>query len=94
MIHLTFHDAGTLAVRGGYEHRATLKALATYPEVQWSGEHRCWLVDARLYDKLAGWLGHEFAPLSDEFLRKLPPPADAPGAPAKRRFNPKSGRGS
>lgn len=73
VIHLTL--AGKrITVRSEYKHRDAIKALAAWPDVKWLPERKVWSIDARLYDKLAGACGADFAPLTMEFLAALPPP--------------------
>jgi len=72
MLTLSHFDARYIAIKGGYEHRNTIKALAPYPDVKWAAEAGVWLVEACMWDKLVTYLGAHFAPLSYEFLCALP----------------------
>ena len=84
MILIEHHDARYLAVHAEYRHKDAIKLLADYPDVCWSPEARCWLVDNRLWDELVLALGPWIAPLPVEFWMTFTPYEPPPTTPRRR----------
>ena len=77
MITLTLFDETHIALRNAWPHKDAIKALAPYPDVQWNGEAKAWLIDVGLLDKLFTYLGDSIAPASVAFWCECPLPTQA-----------------
>jgi hypothetical protein len=77
MITLALHNETHIALRNSYQHKDAIKALASYPDVQWSGDVKAWLIDVGLLDKLYDTLGDSIAPASPAFWCECPLPTQA-----------------
>lgn len=75
MITLALHSETHIALRNAYEFRTQIKALASYPDVQWSADVKAWLLDVGLLNKLYETLGDSIAPASPSFWMQCPLPA-------------------
>ena len=74
MITLALHSETHIALRNAYEFRTQIKALASYPDVQWSADTGAWLLDVGLLNKLYETLGAYIAPASPSFWMQCPLP--------------------
>ena len=72
MITLALHSETHIALRNAYEFRTQIKALASYPDVQWSADAKAWLIDVGLMEKLYETLGDSIAPASPSFWMQCP----------------------
>lgn len=89
MIELRHHDPQYIALRNCYQHRAAIKALGDYPDVQWHPATQAWLVDNRLWDDLVAVLGKWFGPAPVSFWMEFTPytpPASTPRRRSKRQI--------
>ena len=77
MITLTLFDDTHIALRNAWPHKDAIKSLAAYPDVQWNGEAKAWLLDVGLLDKLYTYLGDAIAPASPAFWCECPLPMPA-----------------
>ena len=77
MITLALFDDTHIALRNAWPHKDTIKSLAAYPDVQWNGEAKAWLLDVGLLDKLYTYLGDAIAPASVSFWCECPLPTQA-----------------
>ena len=77
MITLTLHSDTHIALRNAWPHKDAIKQLAAYPDVQWNGEAKAWLIDVGLLDKLYTYLGDAIAPASVAFWCECPLPTQA-----------------
>ena len=77
MITLTLFDDTHIALRNAWPHKDAIKSLAAYPDVQWNGEAKAWLIDVGLLDKLYTYLGDAIAPASVSFWCECPLPLPA-----------------
>ena len=77
MITLTLFNETHIALRNAWPHKDAIKALAGYPDVQWNGEAKAWLLDVGLLDKLYTYLGVAIAPASVAFWCECPLPTQA-----------------
>ena len=77
MITLALFDDTHIALRNAWPHKDAIKALAGYPDVQWNGEAKAWLIDVGLIDKLYTYLGDSIAPASVSFWCECPLPTQA-----------------
>jgi hypothetical protein len=77
MLTLTLHSDTHIALRNCYAERDAIKSLAAYPDVQWNGEAKAWLIDVGLIDKLYTYLGDAIAPASVAFWCECPLPTQA-----------------
>ena len=77
MITLALFDDTHIALRNAWPHKDAIKALAPYPDVQWNGEAKAWLIDVGLIDKLYTYLGDAIAPASVAFWCECPLPLPA-----------------
>lgn len=76
---ITLHlfDETYIALRGCYEHKETLKTIASQPDLLWSAEAGAWLLDVALMDRLYLYLGDYIAPASVAFWCECPLPTQA-----------------
>ena len=72
MITLALHSETHIALRNAYDFRTQIKALASYPDVQWSADAGAWLIDVALLFKLYETLGAYIAPASPSFWMQCP----------------------
>jgi len=72
MITLALHSETHIALRNAYEFRTQIKALASYPDVQWSADAKAWLIDVGLMENLYETLGDSIAPASPSFWMQCP----------------------
>ena len=77
MITLALFNDTHIALRNAWPHKDTIKSLAAYPDVQWNGEAKAWLLDVGLLDKLYTYLGDAIAPASVAFWCECPLPTQA-----------------
>ena len=77
MITLALFDDTHIALRNAWPHKDAIKQLAAYPDVQWNGEAKAWLIDVGLLDKLYTYLGDSIAPASPAFWCECPLPTQA-----------------
>ncbi len=77
MITLHLHDETHISLQSDFRHKDAIKALAGYPDVQWNGEAKAWLIDVGLLDKLYTYLGDSIAPASPAFWCECPLPTQA-----------------
>ncbi len=84
MITLALHSETHIALRNAYEFRTQIKALASYPDVQWGPEAKAWLLDVGLLDKLYETLGDSIAPASPAFWLACPLPTPIVAHKARR----------
>ena len=77
MITLTLFNDTHIALRNAWPHKDAIKQLAAYPDVQWNGEAKAWLLDVGLIDKLYTYLGDSIAPASPAFWCECPLPTQA-----------------
>ena len=77
MITLALFDDTHVALRNAWPHKDAIKQLAAYPDVQWNGEAKAWLIDVGLLDKLYTYLGDAIAPASVAFWCECPLPTQA-----------------
>ena len=74
MITLALYNETHIALRNAYEFRTQIKALASYPDVQWGADVKAWLLDVGLLNKLYETLGDSIAPASPAFWLACPLP--------------------
>ena len=74
MITLALFNETHIALRNAWQHKDAIKALAPYPDVQWNGEAKAWLLDVGLLNKLYETLGAYIAPASPSFWMQCPLP--------------------
>ena len=84
MITLALHSETHIALRNAYEFRTQIKALASYPDVQWSADTGAWLLDVGLLNKLYETLGDSIAPASPSFWLACPLPTPIVAHKARR----------
>ena len=84
MITLTLHSDTHIALRNSYQHKDAIKALASYPDVQWSADAGAWLIDVALLGKLYETLGAYIAPASVDFWCECPLYVQRPVQPRRR----------
>jgi len=84
MITLALHSETHIALRNSYQHKDAIKALASYPDVQWGPEAKAWLLDVGLLDKLYETLGDSIAPASPSFWMQCPLPTPIVAQPRRR----------
>ena len=84
MITLTLHSDTHIALRNSYQHKDAIKALASYPDVQWGAEAKAWLIDVALLFKLYETLGDSIAPASPSFWMQCPLPTPIVAHKARR----------
>jgi len=84
MITLALHDATHIALRNAYDFRTQIKALASYPDVQWGPDAKAWLIDVGLLNKLYETLGDSIAPASPSFWLACPLPTPIVAHKARR----------
>ena len=84
MITLALHNETHIALRNSYQHKDAIKALASYPDVQWGAEAKAWLLDVGLLDKLYETLGDSIAPASPAFWLACPLPTPIVAHKARR----------
>ena len=83
MITLALHSDTHIALRGSFDYRAEIKALAPPPDVRWCAEAKAWLLHVALLDKLFFYLGDSVAPASVDFWCTCPLPVAA--QPVRKR---------
>ena len=84
MITLALFDDTHIALRNAWPHKDAIKQLAAYPDVQWNGEAKAWLIDVGLLDKLYTYLGDSIAPASPAFWLACPLPTPIVAHKARR----------
>jgi len=84
MITLALHSETHIALRNSYQHKDAIKALASYPDVQWGAEAKAWLIDVGLMEKLYETLGDSIAPASPSFWMQCPLPTPIVAHKARR----------
>ena len=84
MITLALFDDTHIALRNAWPHKDAIKSLAAYPDVQWNGEAKAWLIDVGLLDKLYETLGDSIAPASPAFWLACPLPTPIVAHKARR----------
>ena len=84
MITLALHNETHIALRNSYQHKDAIKALASYPDVQWGAEAKAWLIDVALLFKLYETLGAYIAPASPSFWMQCPLPTPIVAHKARR----------
>ena len=84
MITLALHSETHIALRNSYQHKDAIKALASYPDVQWSADAGAWLLDVGLLNKLYETLGAYIAPASPSFWLACPLPTPIVAHKARR----------
>ena len=84
MITLALHDETHIALRNAYEFKAQIKAMAPYPDVQWSADAGAWLLHVGLLGKLYETLGDSIAPASPSFWVQCPLPTPIVVQPRRR----------
>ena len=84
MITLALHSETHIALRNSYQHKDAIKALASYPDVQWSADAGAWLLDVGLLPKLYETLGAYIAPASPSFWMQCPLPTPIVAHKARR----------
>ena len=84
MITLTLFDDTHIALRNAWPHKDAIKALASYPDVQWGPEAKAWLLDVGLLPKLYETLGDSIAPASPSFWLQCPLPTPIVAQPRRR----------
>ena len=84
MITLALHSDTHIALRNAYEFKAQIKAMAPYPDVQWSADAGAWLLDVGLLNKLYETLGAYIAPASPSFWMQCPLPTPIVAHKARR----------
>jgi hypothetical protein len=84
MITLALHSETHIALRNSYQHKDAIKALASYPDVQWSADAGAWLIDVALLPKLYETLGDSIAPASPAFWLACPLPTPIVAHKARR----------
>ncbi len=84
MITLALHSETHIALRNSYQHKDAIKALASYPDVQWGAEAKAWLIDVALLFKLYETLGAYIAPASPSFWMQCPLPTPIVVQPRRR----------
>ncbi len=84
MITLALHSETHIALRNAYEFKAQIKAMAPYPDVQWSADAGAWLIDVGLLDKLYETLGAYIAPAAPVFWMQCPLPTPIVVQPRRR----------
>lgn len=84
MITLALHSETHIALRNAYEFKAQIKAMAPYPDVQWSADAGAWLLHVALLGKLYETLGAYIAPASPSFWMQCPLPAPIVVQPRRR----------
>ena len=84
MITLALHSETHIALRNSYQHKDAIKALASYPDVQWSADTGAWLLDVGLLNKLYETLGAYIAPASPSFWMQCPLPTPIVVQPRRR----------
>ena len=84
MITLALHSETHIALRNAYEFKAQIKAMAPYPDVQWSADAGAWLLDVGLLNKLYETLGAYIAPASPSFWMQCPLPTPIVAHKARR----------
>ena len=83
MITISHHDARYIAIEGAYSHKDAIKALAPYPDVQWSAEAHVWLVRNEMWEHVVRALGPYIAPLPVDFFMEYPDAAPVVVAPRR-----------
>ena len=84
MITLALFDDTHIALRNAWPHKDAIKQLAAYPDVQWNGEAKAWLLDVGLLNKLYETLGAYIAPASPSFWMQCPLPTPIVAQPRRR----------
>ena len=84
MITLALHSETHIALRNSYQHKDAIKALASYPDVQWGPDAKAWLLDVALLHKLYDTLGDSIAPASVDFWCECPLYVQRPVQPRRR----------
>ena len=84
MITLALHSETHIALRNAYEFKAQIKAMAPYPDVQWSADAGAWLLHVALLCKLYETLGAYIAPASPSFWMQCPLPTPIVVQPRRR----------
>ena len=84
MITLALFDDTHIALRNAWPHKDAIKSLAAYPDVQWNGEAKAWLIDVGLLNKLYETLGAYIAPASPSFWMQCPLPTPIVAQPRRR----------
>ena len=84
MITLTLFSDTHIALRNSYQHKDAIKALASYPDVQWSAGAGAWLIDVALLFKLYETLGAYIAPAAPSFWMQCPLPTPIVAQPRRR----------
>jgi hypothetical protein len=84
VITLALHSDTHIALRNSYQHKDAIKALASYPDVQWGGDVKAWLIDVGLLPKLYETLGDSIAPASPSFWMQCPLPTPIVAHKARR----------
>ena len=84
MITLALHNETHIALRNSYQHKDSIKALASYPDVQWGPDAKAWLLDVGLLGKLYETLGDSIAPASPSFWLACPLPTPIVAHKARR----------
>jgi hypothetical protein len=65
-------------------HKDAIKALASYPDMQWGADAKAWLLDVGLLNKLYETLGDSIAPASPSFWMQCPLPTPIVAHKARR----------
>ena len=84
MITLALYNETHIALRNAYDFRTQIKALAPYPDVQWSADAGAWLMHVALLGKLYETLGAYIAPASPSFWMQCPLPTPIVAHKARR----------
>ncbi len=84
MITLALHNDTHIALRNSYAYKDSIKALASYPDVQWGPDVKAWLLDVGLLNKLYETLGDSIAPASPSFWLACPLPTPIVAHKARR----------
>ena len=84
MITLALHNDTHIALRNSYQHKDAIKALASYPDIQWGADVKAWLLDVGLLNKLYETLGDSIAPASPAFWLACPLPTPIVAHKARR----------
>ena len=84
MITLALHSETHIALRNSYQHKDAIKALASYPDIQWGADAKAWLLDVGLLGKLYETLGAYIAPASPSFWMQCPLPTPIVAQPRRR----------
>ena len=84
MITLALHSETHIALRNSYQHKDAIKALASYPDIQWGADVKAWLLDVGLLHKLYETLGDSIAPASPSFWLACPLPTPIVAHKARR----------